>query len=246
MSTIDSVNQQEQTPSFIPKLIKGMLILIGFLVLVIAAGLLILVSKSPLGLVTGNVVNWLLAAQSVQAMWYVTRSAGIIAYLLLWLSTVWGLAVPSKIFDSFLPRTFTFDFHQYLSLLSVGFIALHVGVLMADRYLPYTLAQILVPFLSPYRPVWVGIGVIAFYLILLVTITFYLRSRIGMKAFRGIHLLSFLGYIGGLVHSFYSGTDSVLASTQIMYAATFLVVVFLTVYWFVIMRLQKKVPARQG
>jgi hypothetical protein len=92
-------------------------------------------------------------------------------------------------------------------LLSIVFILLHVGVLAVDRYLPYSAWQILVPFLSPYRPFWVGIGVLAFYITLLVTVTFYLRNRIGMRLFRLIHVLSLVGYLGVTLHGLYAGTD---------------------------------------
>jgi sulfoxide reductase heme-binding subunit YedZ len=176
-------------------------------------------------------LNQLFAVDSTQVWWYVTRSAGIVAYLLLWFSTVWGLAVPSKLLNPVLEQTFTFDFHEFISLLSIGFMLLHVFVLMLDRYLPYTLIQILVPFLSPYRPFWVGLGVIAFYISLLVTVTFYLRGKIGSKAFRAIHVLSLLGYLGVTLHGLYAGTDSPLASMQLLYKGTALVVIFLTVYW---------------
>ena len=69
----------------------------------------------------GKVLSKLFATNSVQTMWYVTRAAGLTAYLLVWLSTVWGLGVSSKIFDPVLQRVFTYDFHQFLSLLAIGF-----------------------------------------------------------------------------------------------------------------------------
>jgi sulfoxide reductase heme-binding subunit YedZ len=175
----------------------------------------------------------------VQLMWYITRSAGLISYFLLWLSTAWGLAVSSKVFDTILHRAFTYDFHQFISLLAIGFIFLHIAVLMADRYLPYTLAQVLVPFLSPYRPLWVAIGVIGFYLTLLVTVTFYIRSRIGSKAFRTIHYLSLVAYLGALIHGFFAGTDSTLLSVELLYAGTLLIIVFLLIYWLVDLLLEK-------
>ena len=130
-------------------------------------------------------------------MWYVTRAAGIISYLLLWLSTVWGLAVSNKILDPVLHRAFTYDFHQFLSLLAIGFVFLHIVVLLADQYLPFSVAQILVPFAAPYRPVWVGLGTIGLYLTLLVSITFYIRRWIGQKTFRLIHLVSYIAFRRG-------------------------------------------------
>ena len=110
-------------------------------------GLVLLLT--PAGDWLASSLNWLFAADSQQLWWYVTRSAAIIAYLLLWLSTAWGLAVPSRIIQPVLDQTYTFDFHQTISLLSIGFALLHIIVLMLDRYLPYSTLQILIPFLSP-------------------------------------------------------------------------------------------------
>ena len=178
----------------------------------------------------GKVLNKLFAANSIQTMWYVTRAAGLTAYLLVWLSTVWGLGVSSKIFDPVLQRVFTYDFHQFLSLLAIGFIILHIVVLAADQYLPFSIAQILVPFIAPYRPVWVGIGVFGFYLTILVSITFYIRRQIGQKTFRVIHYASFIAFAFSALHGLFAGTDSPLWMTQAMYLVTSLTVVFLTAY----------------
>ena len=175
-----------------------------------------------------------------------TRASGIIAYLLLWVSTMLGLAVTSKYLDGMLERLFTYDFHEFISLLSVAFTLVHVLVLTLDRYLPYSVIQILVPFVSPYRPFWVGVGVIAFYVILLVTITFYLRNRIGRRTFRIIHYVSLLGYIGVTLHGYYAGTDTALPSMQILYKVTGLVVLFLTVYWLVLLGMRRTENSPQG
>ena len=212
--------------------------------LVLAASLVVLlVAVSPASRVVNNFLVWAFAVDRVQVMWYITRAAGLLAYVLLWLSTAWGLAVSSKIFDPLLHRAFTYDFHQFISLLGIGFLFLHLGVLLFDRYLPYSIAQVLVPFLSPYRPLWVGVGGIAFYLTLLVTVTFYLRHRIGMPAFRAIHAFSLVAFLGSGVHGYFAGTDSPLAATQLLYASTLLVVVFLTTYW-LLTRRPAAAPAR--
>lgn len=177
-------------------------------------------------------IQSMLGLDTEAGLWYATRAAGLAGYMLLWLSTLWGLAVATKIFDPVLHRAFTFDAHEFLSLLAIGFIAVHVGVLLFDSYLPFSLADILVPFLSSFRMLWVGIGIIGMYLTLLVTITFYLRTKIGYKAFRAIHLSSFLAYAAVTVHSIFSGTDTGLVSTRLVYAATALVIAALSVqYW---------------
>jgi predicted ferric reductase len=205
-----------------------------------------ILAMTPVGQTLGSYLRFLLALDSVQIWWYVTRASGIIAYLLLWFSTILGLAVTSKYLDGMLDRLFTYDFHEFISLLAVGFTLVHVIVLMLDHYMPYSLIQILVPFISPYRPFWVGVGVIAFYLVLLVTITFYLRNKIGTRAFRTIHIISLLGYIGVTLHGYFSGTDTALPSMQILYKVSGLAVLFLTVYWLVLLRLRNAEKRRQA
>jgi predicted ferric reductase len=180
---------------------------------------------------------------SVQLWWYITRAAGLTGYLLTWLSMIWGFAVSTKLLQPVLENTFSYDFHEHLSLLGLGFIALHVIVLLFDRYLPFSLLQILVPFMDSYRPLWVGLGIISFYTLLLVTFTFYLRQHIGVRAFRSIHALSLLGYLGTTLHGLFAGTDSALPVTMFLYAGTFLTVVFFCVYWLV-MRLSGRQDAQ--
>jgi predicted ferric reductase len=179
-----------------------------------------------------NAFGSLLGMNSQEGLWYMTRAAGLVAYLLLWLSTVWGLAVASKIFDPVLHRAFTFDVHEWLSLLAIGFTALHLGALVADQYMSFSVLQVLFPFITEYRPFWVGIGVIGMWLTLLVSVTFYLRNRIGQKAFRTIHLFSFASYASVTLHSLFAGTDSTLWSARLIYGATALVVALLSVHYF--------------
>ncbi len=222
--------KSDQALTFVRVAISLVSTLLIIIVLLIATAFVM----TPAGQTLVGSLNLVFAAGTVQLWWYVTRAAGIIAFLLLWFSTVLGLAVTSKLLDRLLDRMFTYDFHQFISLLSIGFVALHVLVLMLDRYLPYSIWQVLIPFLSPYRAFWVGIGVISFYIILLVTITFYIRNRIGMKTFRTIHILSMLAYLGATLHGLYAGTDAVLPAMQLLYQGTGLVVLFMTVYWLVI------------
>jgi sulfoxide reductase heme-binding subunit YedZ len=228
MSSLNSASNDSSQHSPFHWLLAGGLIL-GAAVLG-ALGYLIF-GVLPIGKTLTSALSFLFATNTTHATWYITRAAGWIAYFLLWFSMVWGLAIPTKFFEKFLSPTFAVDFHEYLSLLAIGFVILHVTVLMFDQYLPFTLAQILVPFMSNYRPLWVGLGVIGAYLSALVTITFYLRKKIGQKRFKSIHALSMFGYLGVVLHAFFSGSDSSLPITQLIYFSTFMVVVFLTAYW---------------
>jgi predicted ferric reductase len=214
--------------------------IIALVGLVFLAALLILwLSQSAGGTPVTGLLASLFGMDTVQSWWYVTRAAGLTAYFLLWLSMVWGMGISTKIFHSAVDGTYTYDFHEFLSLLGLGFVVLHVVVLMLDKYLPFSLPQVLIPFIDSYRPFWVGLGIIGFYIFLLVTITFYVRSRIGTQAFRSIHVISLIGYLGATLHGLYAGTDSALPVTKLLYIGTLLVVVFLTVYWLVLGALTK-------
>ena len=211
-------------------------------IVLLALGLLSI--QSATGLSPLQAINALLGLDSIHIWWYITRASGLMSYLLVWLSTLWGFAIGSKVFDSFLKREFTYDFHEHLSLLSLGFVLLHVVVLLLDRVEPLKLVEVLIPFVSSYRPFWTGIGIIAFYLSILVTVTFYLRKQLSMKTFRTIHYLSIVAYLGALLHGLYAGTDSTLSWTQTMYWGTLLSTVFFGVYWLVAVRIQKREKTR--
>lgn len=177
---------------------------------------------------------------SVHIWWYISRASGLMAYLLVWLSTLWGFAVSSKIFDPLLERVYSYDFHELLSLLSLVFTALHGVVLIFDHVEPFSWGEVFIPFISAYRPFWTGIGIIAFYLMVLVTVTFYIRSLISMRVFRVIHYLSIAAYAGALFHSLYAGTDSSLPWAQWIYWGSFLSTVFFLVYWLVWLKWNKR------
>jgi predicted ferric reductase len=101
-----------------------------------------------------------------------------------------------------------FAIHEYVSILGLAFALFHALILLGDHYIHFTVAQIFIPFSTvDYRPIWVGIGQVGFYVWLIVTLSFYVRSRIGQKTWRVLHYLSFAMYMMGLLHGLFSGTD---------------------------------------
>jgi len=237
--------QQTQTHP-LDSLIKPLSIILLVGAIFIGMLLAILLGGSLGGATFAQKLQSVFGMDTTQLWWYVTRAAGLTGYFLIWLSMVWGLAIPSKIVQPILEGTFTYDFHEYLSLLGLGFVLLHITVLLFDKYLPFNIAQLLIPFINTYRPFWVGLGIIGFYIFLVVTVTFYLRQQIGMQAYRTIHIFSLLGYLGATFHGLFAGTDSALPITMFLYAGTFLVVIFLTVYWLFIRTFgtDEKTPTR--
>jgi predicted ferric reductase len=233
MAVISTFNKNK-TKTPMDKILRttGLILLVASMYVAVLG--ILWVAQSGAGQPIADTVSSLFAVNSVQAWWYVTRAAGLTSYILLWLSMVWGMAISTKILTPTVEGSYSYDFHEFLSLLGLGFVLLHVIVLALDKYLPFSIFQILVPFIDSYRPLWVGLGIIGFYIFLLVTVTFYMRQAIGPQAFRSIHVLSLLGYLGATLHGLFAGTDSALAITKFIYIGTFLVVVFLTVYWLVV------------
>lgn len=221
------MEQLNDTVPIFQKMARVMLTLLALGIL----ALLVIVLQSPIGALWRDLFDALFGFSGTHAAWFVTRASGIIAYFLLWLSTIWGLGVSTKFFDRAVPRAFTYDAHEYISLLALVFVFAHIVVLLFDTFTPFNLAELAIPFISGYRPVWTGIGILSWYLALLVTVTFYLRKWIGLGSFRAIHLLSFAAYAGVTLHGWFAGTDTNFALMRWLYLGSALVVVIMTALW---------------
>jgi predicted ferric reductase len=166
-----------------------------------------------------------------KVFWYLSRGSGIVAFWMLWLSMVFGLLLTGKVARWWPGAPQSLDLHQFTSLLGLGLALFHALILTGDHFINYTLAQVLTPFAGQgYRPFWVGIGQIAFYLTAIVTFSFYVRKRIGARTWRLLHYASFLGYAMVMVHGITAGTDSQAAWAVFMYWASGGILLFLTAY----------------
>jgi len=168
-----------------------------------------------------------IAAQ--KAYWHLSRASGVVAYLLLWLSTALGLLLTNRLARVWPGGPFAFDMHQFASLLALAFTSFHALILLGDDYIGYALAQILLPFASvDYRPVATGLGQLAFYIALIISISFYVRGRIGRKVWRLLHYGAFLVFILITFHGLLAGTDA--PSLWPLYLFSFGSILFLTLY----------------
>lgn len=146
---------------------------------------------------------------SPKIYWYLSRATAFVALTILWLSMALGLGLSNRLARLWPGAPAAFAIHEYVSLLGLTFALFHALILLGDRYINFTIAQIFLPFSTVnYRPVWVGIGQIGFYVWLIVALSFYVRSKIGQKTWRFLHYLSFAMYLMGLVHGLFGGTDS--------------------------------------
>jgi len=159
-----------------------------------------------------------LAGDSPKVYWYLSRATAFVSLSVLWLSMALGLGITNKMARLWPGAPAAFAIHEYVSLLGLAFALFHALVLLGDHYINFTVAQIFMPFSTvDYRPLWVGIGQIGFYIWLIVTLSFYVRSKIGQKTWRVLHYLSFAMYLMGLSHGLFSGTDSTATWAQWYY-----------------------------
>jgi predicted ferric reductase len=150
-----------------------------------------------------------LSGESPKIYWYLSRATAFVSLSILWISMALGLGMTNKMARLWPGAPASFAIHEYVSLLGLAFALFHALVLLGDHYINFTVAQIFMPFSTvDYRPTWVGIGQIGFYVWLIVALSFYIRSSIGKKTWRILHYLSFAMYVMGLLHGLFSGTDS--------------------------------------
>jgi len=162
--------------------------------------------------------------------WYFTRAAGIVAYVLLSISMIWGLILSTKISKEYTPAPVTLALHNAVSWVAFGIGVLHALALLMDTYYTYSLLDIVVPFVGPYRAMWVGLGIVSLYIMLLSSASFAWVNWLGKRGWVLIHFATYPMYGLVTLHGLMSGTDSGNLGAVAMYAGSLLSVLFLTNY----------------
>lgn len=163
-------------------------------------------------------------------LWFATRGFGVVSLLLLTAILVLGIAGVTRWRSRRWPRFVVAGLHRNLTLLALVFIALHVITTVADGYAPITFLNAVLPFTSRYRPVWLGLGAVAFDLMLALAITSLLRARIGYRPWRALHWLAYASWPIALVHGLGTGTDARLTWMRFV-AASCIACVAAAVLW---------------
>ena len=142
-----------------------------------------------------------------QVFWLASRAFGIVAIIMLAISVGLGLAMSGRIIRRpGLPAKLK-RYHEATTLVTLGLIAAHGGVLLADGYLRPGIAGITLPFQMSYRPLWTGIGIIGAWLAAILGLSFYARRWIGAKTWRWLHRWIIVAYVLALGHVVGAGTD---------------------------------------
>jgi methionine sulfoxide reductase heme-binding subunit len=148
-----------------------------------------------------------LATAGPSAYWYLTRSTGAVALILLTLTVALGVADVQRLSSRRWPRFVVDALHRNVSLLAVVFLIVHILTSVLDGFARISLVDALVPFVGSYRPFWLGLGAVALDLLLAVTLTSLLRRRMGHSTWRATHWLAYACWPIALLHGLGTGSD---------------------------------------
>ena len=140
--------------------------------------------------------------------WLLSRSAGVVALVLVAASTLMGLALANGLVKSPQARKSITTFHEQTANAGLAAIGLHGVTLLGDAFLKPSVTDLLIPFTIDYRPVYAGIGILGGYAAAILGLSFYARKRIGGKRWRKIHRATPVVYAMGLIHTLGAGTDA--------------------------------------
>jgi methionine sulfoxide reductase heme-binding subunit len=154
---------------------------------------------------------------SSTALWYASRATGVVSLVLLSAVMIIGILVNRQGRLPGLPRFVVLGLHRNLSLLAVAFVAVHVLSAVADSFVSISLAAAVIPFISSYEPLWLGLGAVSLDLMAAIIVTSLLRARLGRRTWRAVHWLAYASWPVAVLHSIYSSKD--LQSGPLLYLA---------------------------
>jgi sulfoxide reductase heme-binding subunit YedZ len=147
-------------------------------------------------------------ATSSTAFWYTTRATGIVALILLTATMVLGILTAGRAKSRAWPAFAQAELHKRISIMAMVFVTIHVLTSVLDTYVHLGWLSIVVPFSSPYQPLWTGLGTVAVDLMIAVAVSSALRQRISPHTWRGIHWLAYGSWPVAMAHSLGEGTDA--------------------------------------
>ena len=145
---------------------------------------------------------------STAVTWYVARAGGLVAFALLTVCVLLGLLLSGRARLPGWPRFAVEDVHRFAGLLTGTFIVVHGGALLLDGFMPFSVADLLVPVLAPWRPLATALGVVAAELLLALALANRFRARLSYRFWRRTHYANFAVWLLALVHGITAGSDS--------------------------------------
>jgi methionine sulfoxide reductase heme-binding subunit len=148
-----------------------------------------------------------IAAAGTPALWYLSRGSGAVSLILLSTSVVLGIVDQRRWRTPRWPRFAFHSLHRWVSLFALAFLSVHILSGVLDSFAPIRLLDAVIPFAGNYRPLWLGLGALSLDMLLAVAITSLLRKRIGQRAWRAVHWLSYGAWPVAVMHGLGTGSD---------------------------------------
>jgi len=140
-------------------------------------------------------------------LWYLNRSTGVAALVLLSITTVLGVLALGRRPGRRVPGFVTQAVHRNLALLAVVTVVVHVVTAVADEFVDIRWWHAVVPFTGTYERLWLGVGALALDLLLLVTLSSLLRTRLRHRTWRAVHQSAYLLWLTSILHGIGMGSD---------------------------------------
>jgi len=180
-----------------------------------------------------------------QLTWYAARATGFVSLALLTVSLVLGIGSSTRMSSAGWPRFVTQALHRNVSLFVLVLLAVHVASVVLDDYVTITVADSLIPFVGSYRPVWLGLGVLASDLLVALVVTSELRHRIGYGAWRAVHWTAYACWPLAIVHTLGTGTDT-RKGWAVWFVVACVALVLLAVAWRIVEGWPRRAVLRAG
>lgn len=159
--------------------------------------------------------------------WLLIRGTGVAAFAFLAISTIWGLLLSTKVLTRWTrPKALT-NFHESLGAGALLLTVVHLIAVYRDEFIGFTWREILLPGFSEWRPYGTTVGVLAFYGLVAVTLSFYAKRRLGAGAWRVLHSLALGVFVGALLHGVLTGTDTGAVPVVVLYSGSAIAVAVL-------------------
>jgi sulfoxide reductase heme-binding subunit YedZ len=156
-------------------------------------------------------------ASGPSPLWYLARGTGAICLVLLSISVMLGITGAIRFQPrARVPRFLVDGLHRNVSLLVVVLLVVHILMSVLDPFAHIKVLDALIPFVSAYRPLWLGFGALAFDLLIALTVTSLLRRRLGLRAWRAIHWAAYLCWPVAVLHGIGTGSDARVAWFELL------------------------------
>ena len=176
--------------------------------------------------------------------WYLSRSTGIVAWIMLTASVLWGIVLATDLFPRWRRNAWLLAMHRWLASLTLFFVAGHLATLLLDGYTQFHPRDFVVPYASDWRPTAIAVGVVALWLLVAVEVTALAMKTLSRRWWRNVHIAGYFVFWAVSIHGALAGTDT----SKVLYTLTAIValaaVVFAASYRALSHGLPKRRPPR--